>query len=125
VACQNRTPKAVDIFQRHVGTILTQYAVNRYVALEKEKELRDQQEIEEILFNMKDKIVVKSNILESLEECSDAIMEFAAADGMAVLYQDELVKYGSTPADDQILRMRDENEQNGEPQFFVTDTFYS
>src|SRR5690606_39722407 len=55
VACQNRTPKAVDIFQRHVGTILTQYAVNRYVALEKEKELRYQQEIEEILFNMKDK----------------------------------------------------------------------
>lgn len=125
VACQNRTPKAVDIFQRHVGTILTQYAVNRYVALEKEKELRDQQEIEEILFNLKDKIVVKSNILESLEECSDAIMEFAAADGMAVLFQDELVKYGSTPADDQILRMRDEIEQNGEPQFFVTDAFYS
>src|SRR5690606_38506953 len=86
---------------------------------------RYQQEIEEILFNLKDKIVVKSNILESLEECSDAIMEFAAADGMAVLFQDELVKYGSTPADDQILRMRDEIEQNGEPQFFATDAFYS
>lgn len=108
VACQNRSPKEVDVFQRYVATILTQYTVNRFLALEKEQELIYQKEIEELLFEIKDKVIMSNDILESLKDCAEAIIDFSAADGMAVFYKDEVVTYRDTPSEDQIKYIKNE-----------------
>ncbi len=123
VACQNLSPKMIDLNQRHLCVFLTQYAVNRHSSMQKQEELAYQQEIEQLLLNVNANLLINKDVLLTLKDFSKDIMDFTSSDGMAIKYDDEFLLFNERPNACEIKKVRNYIEQQKQEPFYITDNF--
>lgn len=97
VTCQHRTPKMVDLAQRHLCVFLTQYAVNRHLARQREIDLQYSKRIKSLELELKEKLLVNRNILEVLQETAPALCDMVSADGLIINHPHGAHRYGNCP----------------------------
>lgn len=97
VTCQHETAKTVDLSQRHLAVFLTQYAVNRYLSLQKETDLNFGKQIKEFELALKEKLIIKNDILPVLSSFSSQLCSFVDADGLAIRHKDATFTFGVSP----------------------------
>lgn len=97
VTCQHETPKPVDLSQRHLAVFLTQYAVNRYLSLQKETDLHFSRQIKEFELALKEKLIIKNDILPVLSSFAGQLCSFVESDGLAIRHKDGTFTFGVSP----------------------------
>lgn len=97
VTCQHQTGRAVDLSQRHLCVFLAQYAVNRYLSLQKETDLHLGKRIREFELALKEKLIIKNDILPVLSSFAQQLSSFAASDGLAIRHKDATFTFGVAP----------------------------
>lgn len=103
VACQNETVRDVDLTQRRLGLFLTQYAVNRHLAMTRDVDLRLQNEFKDFELVLKEQLIIKNDLLSVLSDYLEQLVELANADGVAVYNKGEVVSYGVTPNKEELV----------------------
>lgn len=97
VTCQHESPKAVDLSQRNLAVFLTQYSVNRYLSLQKETDLDFSKQVKEFELALKEKLIIKNDILPVLSSFASQLSVFAKADGLAIQHRDGTFIFGASP----------------------------
>ncbi|MFD2965945.1 ATP-binding protein [Sphingobacterium bambusae] len=98
VTCQHESARLVDLSQRHLCVLLTQYAVNRYLSLQKEIDLDFGKQIKEFELALKEKLILKSDIHPILSAFAPQLCDFAQSDGLAILHKDATFVFGAAPS---------------------------
>ncbi len=98
VTCQHESAKLVDLSQRHLCVLLTQYAVNRYLSVQKEIDLDFGKQIKEFELALKEKLILKSDLLPILSAIAPQLCGFAQSDGFAILHKDATFVFGVAPS---------------------------
>lgn len=120
VACQHREPMHVDLSQRHLCTLLTQYAVNRYLADFQKEQVRLHKSLSQLEHSLKSELLVKRDLYDVLENYANRIMEVMNGQGLIIKRDQAIMTVGEVP-DRKILKEID--EEIGTKEFFVTDRF--
>ncbi|MGJ1433164.1 ATP-binding protein [Sphingobacterium spiritivorum] len=102
VTCQHRTAKAVDLAQRHLAVLLTQYAVTKYLSNVKEKDIQLLREINTFELELKEKLLIKNDILSALSSSIQSLGDLIHADGVAIRYSDRIITHGAAPSPKEI-----------------------
>ncbi|KGE12531.1 phytochrome, two-component sensor histidine kinase [Sphingobacterium deserti] len=97
VTCQHETAKFVDLSQRHLAVFLTQYAVNRYLSLQKEIDLDFNKQVKEFELAFKEKLIIKNEILPVLSSFAKQLSDFVHADGLAIRHKEATLVFGDAP----------------------------
>ncbi|TDS13126.1 ATP-binding protein [Sphingobacterium paludis] len=97
VTCQHETAKFVDLSQRHLAVFLTQYAVNRYLSLQKEIDLNFNKQVKEFELALKEKLIIKNEILPVLSSFAKQLSDFVQADGLAIRHKEATLVFGDAP----------------------------
>ncbi len=97
ITCQHESARLVDLSQRHLCVLLTQYAVNRYLSLQKEIDLHFGKQIKEFELALKEKLLLKSDILSALSSFAPQVCDFAKSDGFAIVHKDATFVFGVAP----------------------------
>lgn len=120
VACQNREPMHVDLSQRHLCTLLTQYAVNRYLADFQKEQLQVQKNLSQLEHDLKGDLLVKRDLYDVLENYSQRIMEVMRVQGLIIRRDRAIKAVGEVPGK-KLIRQIDESISDED--FFATDRF--
>lgn len=97
VTCQHRTPRMADLAQRHLCVFLVQYAVNRYLAYQRKSDLEYNKRIKSLELNLKEKLLVNSDILAVLQDNAAALCDMARADGLIINHPEGTFHHGECP----------------------------
>lgn len=103
VACQNETALDVDLVQRRLGLFVTQYTVNKYLSILKERDLQYQRKFKEFELLLNEKLIIKNDLISVLNDHISQFAKLANADGVAIYNKEEVITHGSSPDKEEII----------------------
>lgn len=123
VTCQNSTSKHINLVNRIQAEVLTIIAANTYTAVRAKQKLEISLELDQKNTLLMQKFLNFENLDIALYENIEEICKYPQADGVAIIIGDKIVKFGITPSEENILRLRtwvrDELTEN----FFSSNEF--
>lgn len=122
VACQNRSPRNVDLAQRHLCAFLTQYAVNYYLSEYQKESLVAHTVMGVMERDLKSELLVGGDFGVVLERFALQIMEIAAADGLVIRHDRGSKSWGEVPSE-ACQQQIDIYLENRNDDFFFTSDF--
>lgn len=123
VTCQNVEPKHVDLEDRVQAGIFTALAANAYSSFKSKNELNYRLELNDKLSQLKTNFLKHNNLFDSLIESKTEIRNFPEAEGLAVVYDENIVTDGAVPASDVISRIVDWGLKNTTDRIYVNRSF--
>lgn len=123
VTCQNVEPKHVDLEDRVQAGIFTALAANAYSSFKSKNELNYRLELNDKLSQLKTNFLKHNNLFDSLIESKTEIRNFPEAEGLAVVYDENIVTDGAVPASDVINRIVDWGLKNTTDRIYVNRSF--
>jgi len=102
ISCQHKIPKYLSPLHRIVLTIFSSTLARRLAALEYNQTLIKRGKIIPQKNIIADYIIKHNSIEESFKDSSADLLKMLSAQGVALLWQNNLMKIGKTPDDDQI-----------------------
>ncbi|MGL6127439.1 ATP-binding protein [Chryseobacterium artocarpi] len=123
VTCQNVEPKHVDLEDRVQAGIFTALAANAYSSFKSKNELNYRLELNDKLSQLKTKFLKHNNLFDSLIESKAEIRNFPEAEGLAIVYDGNIVSDGAVPASDVINRIVHWGLENTTDRIYVNRSF--
>ncbi|SIT25008.1 Bacteriophytochrome (light-regulated signal transduction histidine kinase) [Chryseobacterium ureilyticum] len=123
VTCQNVEPKHVDLEDRVQAGIFTALAANAYSSFKSKNELNYRMELNDKLSQLKTKFLKHNNLFDSLIESKTEIRNFPEAEGLAIVYDENIVTDGVVPASDVINRIVHWGLENTNERIYVNRSF--
>ncbi|GAA4138676.1 ATP-binding protein [Sphingobacterium kyonggiense] len=103
VCCQHESPKHIDLAIRNFALMTCNFAANKHQQLEDREEMSYLNEVQTLELQLKEKLLLKSNIFLELKTFSKELMDKLNADGIAISYDDSIYQEGLFP-NKEILR---------------------
>ena len=97
VCCQNESPKHVDLSIRNFSLLATNFAANKFQQLEDNEIINYLKEVQELELQLKEKVLLKSNIFLELKDFSKTLIQMLEADGIAIGFKDSIFLDGLHP----------------------------
>lgn len=123
VRCQNVEPKHVNLEDRVQAGIFTALAANAYSSFKSKNELNYRMELNDKLSQLKTKFLKHNNLFDSLIESKTEIRNFPEAEGLAIVYDENIVTDGVVPASDVINRIVHWGLENTNERIYVNRSF--
>lgn len=126
VACQNATPKHLDLQSRLLVETLTRTAANAYGSYKSLQTLEDYQKSNLSNISLRQNLLSDDNFGKALENNIEDIMNTCSAEGMIIKINNEILTHGNVPNEsdiDKIINWSKENNQDFEENIFISDTF--
>ncbi len=126
VACQNATPKHLDLQSRLLVETLTRTAANAYGSYKSLQTLEDYQKSNLSNISLRQNLLNEDNFGKALENNIEDIMNTCSAEGMIIKINNEILTHGNVPNEsdiDKIINWSKENNQDFEENIFISDTF--
>lgn len=123
VTCQNVTPKHIDLEDRVQAGIFTVLASNAFSSFKSKKELEYRLDLSEKVAGLKSDFLRFDTLHESLVENKEKIQNLIEADGVAIVYDQEITTEGSTPDEAAITNISDWALANIEDLVFISRSF--
>ncbi len=95
VTCQHSEARHVDYNERALALFLTEFAVNKHLAVVLEQDLELDREIAALEMKVKENILLKSNVLTGLAAALPDLAKLISADGIAVVHKDRNLLYNT------------------------------
>lgn len=102
VTCQNSEPRHIDLEDRVQAGIFTALASNAYSSFKSKRELQYRLALNERSSRLKSEFLKYSNLFDSLVENKTEIKNLPEADGLAIIFDENIVTEGITPERDAI-----------------------
>lgn len=97
VCCQHPEALHVDLQQRNLALTATHYAAAHFQHLKNEKRLVYMEDALNLELKIKETILLKNNVYQQLKAYSADLNEFMQSDGFALIQNNDIHIYGSTP----------------------------
>ena len=116
ISCHNETPAPVGFEERAACEQLGQILALCIAAREDAQELQFRLDVRRIMVTMLGRLTQSQDFIGNLGNVFPELLQFARADGVAIVVDDQVMAYGDTPAQDQIadlvawLQTRDHDE---------------
>ena len=123
VACQNLTPKHIDLYDRQISEVLTRITANTFMALQSKKQLRYSHSFYQKTLDLKEEMLLEED-LDDIENLADYLNNFVLSDGTAVFMPNKLIVKGITPDKARIEQIVNWAVLNLEEDIFYTDNLY-
>ena len=123
VTCQNVMQKHLDLYDRIQAEILTVLAANEYSTLNTKQILESSIELDKKIDKLKKKLLKSDNLAESLLGSAKQLLKLVEADGVAVVYEDQIETCGKTPAKETIFQTSDWLSRNTEENVYCNRNF--
>ncbi|MCC8411108.1 GAF domain-containing protein [Mucilaginibacter sp. UR6-1] len=121
IACHNYTPRYIDYKARESSKLIGQILSS---ALEFRQDEENQQ-LQDHLFNSVEKLskhMQRSNSIEDALNAPDAnVLDVTYAKGAVLIYENNTIKFGTVPADDDLARLLEWIKTDVTDTFFCTD----
>lgn len=97
VCCQHETPKHIDLSIRNFSLMATNFAANKFQQWEDNVKMNYLKEVQELELQLKEKVLLKSNIFPELKDFSKTLIHMLEADGIAIGFEDSIFLDGLHP----------------------------
>ena len=105
VACQHSKPIHVDYPKRALGLFLTEFAVNKHLTLESERDLEFDRQIASLELKLKEDLLIKSDVLTGLRSALPELAKLIDADALLVVNKDRLLVHHTDLSNNQIFEL--------------------
>jgi len=125
VACQNATPKHLDLQSRLLAETLTRTSANAFASYRSLQTLEEYQRINFNNISLRQNLLSEEDFGKALETNIKDIMDSCAADGMIIKINNEIFTAGNVPNHsdiEKIIVWSKENNQNFEENTFISNT---
>ena len=126
VACQNATPKHLDLQSRLLAETLTRTASNAYASSMSLQTLEEFQRINLNNISLRQNLLNEDHFSKALENNIGDIMKTCDAEGMIIKINNEIVTHGIVPNEsdiEKIINWSAENNRDFEENIFISNTF--
>ncbi|SFI53279.1 ATP-binding protein [Halpernia frigidisoli] len=123
VTCQNITQKHINLINRIQAEVLTIIAANTYTAVIAKQSLEVSLELDKKNALLMQKFLNFENLDIALYENIEEICKYPDADGVAIIIADKIETFGSTPSEEDILKVRDWVRDDLTENFFFSNEF--
>lgn len=123
ITCQNSIPKAIPYQVRLQCELLSRLARITYVNFKSTERIQFQNQFSETAIKLKENLLVEENLKDSIAKNLKSIFKLTEADGMAFIYKDSVIKDGETPADDEIIRIKNWAKENNKNNLYHSNSF--
>jgi len=123
VACQNKTPKTIDLAQRHLSVFIVQYAVNSFLANKQIAANNFKLKIKSIEYEIKQSLFTKQDLHKVIGNLTSSLMDILKADGIAFKYLNKWHIIGRTPNKDSIQQIDNSLFNNSTNELFWQSDF--
>lgn len=97
VCCQHETPKHIDLSIRNFSLMATNFAANKFQQSEDRERIIYLKEVQKLELQLKEKVLLKTNIFPELREFSKTLIHILEADGIAIGFEDSVFLEGLHP----------------------------
>jgi light-regulated signal transduction histidine kinase (bacteriophytochrome) len=125
ISCHNETPRAVGFEERSACEQLGQLLALCIGAREDAEELQFRLDKRRIMVSMLGGLTQGQNFIDNLTTVFPDLLQFARADGIAIVVDDQVMAFGDTPAQDQIRELVGWLETRDHDDVFHTDALSS
>lgn len=126
VACQNATPKHLDLQSRLLAETLTRTASNAYASSMSLQTLEEFQRINLNNISLRQNLLNEDHFSKALENNIGDIMKTCDAEGMIIKINNEVLTHGIVPNEsdiEKIINWSAENNRDFEENIFISNTF--
>ncbi|WP_286735854.1 MULTISPECIES: ATP-binding protein [Sphingobacterium] len=123
VACQNRTPKTIDLAQRHLSVFIVQYAVNNFLANKQIADNNFKLKTKSIEFEIRQRLFTKHDLYNVIGSLGSSLMNILKADGIAFKSRYKWHLVGKTPNQDTIQQVDNNLINNNYSELFWQSDF--
>lgn len=123
VTCQNSEPKHIDLEDRVQAGIFTALASNAYSSFKAKKELEYRLGLNEKSAYLKTEFLKQNSLFDSLIQNRAEIKDLPEADGLAIVFDENIVRTGVTPAHAVIERIVSWAYENTDKSIYVNRGF--
>lgn len=122
IACHHKTPKYLSVNSRLILMLFGNTLSIQLTSLVSSKEYLLEQRTAELLSSLTENIYKEESLLSALDSYHKNIAELIGARGMSIYYQDNLLTYGDTPTQDQVMALIEWLNSNPIQSFFATSS---
>ncbi|KQR92492.1 histidine kinase [Chryseobacterium sp. Leaf180] len=123
VTCQNVTPKHIDLEDRVQAGIFTVLASNAFSSFKSKKELEYRVNLSDKVASLKSDFLRYDTLQESLSENKEKIRKLIEADGVALVYDGEIIVEGNVPDREAITNISEWALNNFEDNVYISRSF--
>lgn len=123
ITCQNSTPKEIPYQIRLQCELLSRLARITYVNFKSTELIQFQNKFSETAIQLKENLLVEENLKDSISKNLRPIFKLTEADGMAFIYEDNVIKDGETPSDEEIIRIKNWAKESKIKNFYHSNSF--
>lgn len=123
VVCQNKVCKNVDLTQRHVCSLLVEYAINYYFSDYQRRKIHRRTLVTDVEKQMLASLMENLDIDATLAEFAYKIMKTLKADGILIRRNDGIISFGEVPSYSEQLLLEKYIEAGEFSEMFSTDKF--
>ena len=106
VTCQNIKPKHIDFYSRIQAETFTIIAANSYMSYRSKREVQFLNNFEKKSGLLKKMFLKSDNLKDSLFGNIEEMLKLLDADGISVLFENEVKNFGKTPKDSSIEKIK-------------------
>lgn len=107
IACHHKKPKYLSVNFRLILMLIGNTLGIQVASLECSKEYLFEQKTTEQLSSLTENIYKESSLLHALDTHHQNMIEIVSAAGMSIYFQNNLLSYGETPTQDQVIALID------------------
>lgn len=122
IACHHTTPKYLSVNIRLILMLIGNTLGIQVAALVCSKEYLFEQRTADLLSLLTEDIYKEKSLLNALDYTHHNMMELVGAAGMTVYFQNNLLNYGETPTQDQVMTLIEWLNDTTIPSFFATNS---
>lgn len=122
IACHHKKPKYLSINLRLILMLIGNTLATQVTSLECSKEYVFEQRTAEQLSSLRENINKEDSLLDALNCYHQKIIELVGAMGFSIYFQNNLLSYGETPTQDQVMAFIEWLKSNPIQLFFSTSS---
>lgn len=105
IACHHKKPKYLSVNLRLVLMLIGNTLGTQVASLECSSEYQIEQKTSEQLSSLRENIYKETSLLHALDYYHENIMNLIRSTGMSIYFQNDLLSYGETPTQDQVMEL--------------------
>ena len=105
IACHHKKPKYLSVNIRLILMLMGNTLGTQVAALDCSKDYIFEQRTAELLSLLTENMYKEESLLHALDYYHEKIMELVGTQGMSIYYQNNLLNYGETPTQDEIMAL--------------------
>lgn len=121
ISCHHRTPRAVPFEVRTACELVGQYLAQQLAARERASDLAHRVRLKSIQAGLLASMAAHRGLADGLEAAGDRLLEFAAAEGAAILDESGFRRIGRTPSEERVRALADRLAGSGGDVFHCDD----